>query len=227
MEDQKRDAPRPAPNLTAAIRRARVEDAERSEVVAELRGAELARLEMLRDAIEPILAQVPQGVDLFDTGIVPGERPRLFIDMIAFVEMGHDRRTYRFIQDTRHGRVTIAETERQETAIEAITGYIARRLVEREKALASDRTIEQAARALIEKDNRMPVMTPANDVEPAAGAPVAVVSATPETPVEKRSWFATAFLFTIELLGSIVLFVIAAAGFYFVFKALQMWWIGG
>ena len=65
--------------LKAAVRRARVEQAERSEVVAELRGAEIARLEMLFEAFKPILAQVPAELELFDAGITQGERPRLFI----------------------------------------------------------------------------------------------------------------------------------------------------
>lgn len=220
-----RDVPKQAPSLTSAIRRARLEGAERSEVVAELRGAEVARLEILRDALEPILAQVPDGVDLFDTGIVPGERPRLFIDMIGFVEMGHDRRTYRFIQDTRHGRVTINETERLDTAVEAITAYIARRLVEREQALASDRTVEQAARALIEKENRMPVMTPANDVEPAPAAE-GQTPAVAESAPRKRNWFSEAVLFVAEVIGFAVLFSLLAFGFYLLFKAGQAWWVG-
>ncbi len=221
-----RDVPKQAPSLTSAIRRARLEGAERSEVVAELRGAEVARLEILRDALEPVLAQVPDGVDLFDTGIVPGERPRLFIDMIGFVEMGHDRRTYRFIQDTRHGRVTINETERLDTAVEAITAYIARRLVEREQALASDRTVEQAARALIEKENRMPVMTPANDVEPAPAAEGQTPEVAESAP-RKRNWFSEAVLFVAEMIGFAVLFSLLAFGFYLLFKAGHAWWVGG
>src|SRR5260221_9637847 len=135
-----------SPSLTGAIRRARVEEAERSDALAELRGAEIARLEMLQDAIRPVLEQVPDHIDLFDTGIVPGERPRLFIDMIGFVEMGRDRKTYRFLQDTRHGRVAMAESERLETMTHAVAGYIARRLVEREKALAADATVEDVVR---------------------------------------------------------------------------------
>ncbi len=58
--------------------------------------------------------------------------------MIGFVEMAHDRRVYRFQQDTRHGRALIAESDRVERMVEAIAEYIARRLVERERALASD-----------------------------------------------------------------------------------------
>ena len=146
-EVSQRDLHKVPPSLTAAIRVARVENAERSEVVAELRGAELARLEILLEALEPVLAQVPKGVDLFDVGIAPGEHPRLFIDMIGFVEMGRDRRVYRFLQDTRVGRVTIAETERLDSMVEALTAYIARRLIERDKALAADTTSQKAAAA--------------------------------------------------------------------------------
>ena len=91
-------AVRPA-SLSAAIRAARVEVADRAQALGDLRDAELARLELLREMLEPVLAQVPPEVDLFDAGLVPGEHPRLFIDMVAFVEMGRDRRTYRLVQD--------------------------------------------------------------------------------------------------------------------------------
>src|SRR5271168_2115548 len=126
------------PSLQAAVRRARVESAEQSEAVADLRQAEIVRLELLAEAVRPVMDQTPEGVDLFDVGIVHGERPRLFIDMISFVDLGHDRRTYRFFQDTRHGRVLIAESANLDRVVAAMTNYIARRLVEREQALASD-----------------------------------------------------------------------------------------
>ncbi|MGA2045655.1 MAG: hypothetical protein ABSG83_20090 [Roseiarcus sp.] len=139
MDDRKPDHLKTVPpSLTAAIRRARVEAAEQNEAVADLREAEIARLQLLEEAVRPVLDQTPPGVDLFDAGIAYGERPRLFIDMIGFVEMGHDRRTYRFLQDTRHGRLLIAESERIERVVAAIANYVGRRLVERERALASD-----------------------------------------------------------------------------------------
>lgn len=128
------------PNLKHALRSARVEEAERAEGADSLRGVELARLEILRDEIEPVLAQVPPDVDLFDVGLLPGFHPRLFIDMLAFVEMGHDRRVYRFVRSTRHGRVVLAETDRVEAMSEAITAYIARRLIDREMALDAEPT---------------------------------------------------------------------------------------
>ena len=90
-------------------------------MLAELRGAEIARLEILREQMEPVLAQLPRDCELFDVAVSPGERPRLFIDQIGFVEMGADRRSYRFMQDTRHGRITICESDKPETLVEAIT----------------------------------------------------------------------------------------------------------
>jgi hypothetical protein len=125
-------------SLSAALRRARLDNAERSEVVANLRAAEIVRLEILRDQLEPVLAQLPKDCDLFDAAISPGERPRLFIDAIGFVEMAPGGRVYRFVQDTRHGRIEVCQNEKTEALVEAITAYIAHRLIEREKALATD-----------------------------------------------------------------------------------------
>ena len=51
----------------------------------------------------------PTEVDLFDRGISRGEQPRLWIDAVAHVAMGRDKRTYRFLQDTRYGRKMLAE----------------------------------------------------------------------------------------------------------------------
>jgi hypothetical protein len=139
MDERKPDHVNAAPpSLKAAARRARVESAEQSEAVHDLREAEIARLQLVEEAIRPVLDQAPEGVELFDAGVAYGDRPRLFLDMISFVDLGHDRRTYRFFQDTRHGRVLIAESAEVPRIIAAMTNYIARRLVEREQALASD-----------------------------------------------------------------------------------------
>ncbi len=125
------------PSLSAAVRVARAEVADRAQALGDLRDAELARLELLREMLEPVLAQVPPEVDLFDAGLVPGEHPRLFIDMVCFVEMARDRRSYRLVQDRRHARTVLHEGEGVAAAVAAVTAYIARRLVEREQLLAS------------------------------------------------------------------------------------------
>ncbi|HWG05451.1 MAG TPA: hypothetical protein VG271_10595 [Beijerinckiaceae bacterium] len=200
-DQSQRDLHVAAPSLKAAIRVARIENAERSEVVAELRGAEMARLEMLLEALEPVLAQVPKDIDLFDAAIAPGDHPRLFIDMIGFVEMGRDRRLYRFLQDTRHGRVTIAETEKLDKIVDAVTAYIARRLIEREKSLATDR--------------------PAASFTAAADAVAKPSTATPRAAAPPRRGFLRRVLHVVvDIFGAIVLFLLVAALGFFAYEAL-------
>src|SRR5215213_11763329 len=96
--------------LSDALRQARIDAADRTGVVVDLRDAEVARLEILNDALDPLFAQIPEQVDLFDRGISQGDTPRLWIDMVTHVLMGRDKRIYRFVQDTRFGRIVIAES---------------------------------------------------------------------------------------------------------------------
>ena len=121
--------------LRDALRQARIEAADRTGVVVDLRDAEVARLEILSDALDPLFAQVPEQVDLFDRGISQGDTPRLWIDVVAHVVMGRDKRIYRFVQDTRFGRIVIAESHEVIVIVDAVTDYVARRMIEREHAL--------------------------------------------------------------------------------------------
>ena len=128
----------PATPLKDAVREARIEAAERSGVVVDLRDADVARLELLNEALDPLFTDIPDDVELFDRGVSRGDVPRLWIDVIAHVEMGRDKRQYRFVQDTRYGRAVLAESYEVPAMVEAVTRYVARRLVERERALADD-----------------------------------------------------------------------------------------
>src|SRR5690349_23216002 len=123
--------------LRDALRKARIEAADRTGVVVDLRDAEVARLEILNDALEPLFAQIPDRVDLFDRGISQGETPRLWIDVVAHVLMGRDKRIYRFVQDTRFGRIVLAESHDVSVIVDAVTDYVARRLIEREHAMVA------------------------------------------------------------------------------------------
>ena len=126
--------PRPL-RLRDALWRARIEAADRTGVVVDLRDAEVARLEILNDALDPLFAQVPEQIDLFDRGISEGETPRLWIDVVAHVVMGRDKRLYRFVQDSRFGRVVLAESHEVPAIVKAVTDYVARRMIEREHAM--------------------------------------------------------------------------------------------
>jgi hypothetical protein len=127
----------PSP-LKEAMHAARIEAAERTSVVVDLRDAEVARLELLNEALDPLFAQIPPEVDLFDRGISRGDTPRLWIDAVAHVAMGRDKRMYRFLHDTRIGRRVLAESHEIADIAKAVTDYLARRLVERERALDED-----------------------------------------------------------------------------------------
>ena len=126
----------PPGRLKEAVRQARIETAERSSVVVDLRDAELARLELLNEALDPLFKEIPAEVELFDRGLSRGDPPRLWIDIVAHVVMGRDKRQYRFVQDMRYGRKVLAESSDIGEIVEAITRYVANRLIERERALA-------------------------------------------------------------------------------------------
>jgi hypothetical protein len=124
--------------LKEAMHAARIEAAERTSVVVDLRDAELARLELLNEALDPLFADIPSEVDLFDRGVSRGDTPRLWIDAVAHVAMGRDKRMYRFLHDTRIGRRVLAESHEIANIVKAVTDYVARRLIERERALDED-----------------------------------------------------------------------------------------
>jgi hypothetical protein len=139
MDNQKAEMPKTQPlRLRDALREARLETAERTGVVVDLKDAQIARLELLNEAIEPLFAEIPESLELFDRGITRGDTPRLWVDMLAHVQMDRERRVYRFIQDTRHGPRVIAETASADDMVREITRYVARRIIERERALAAD-----------------------------------------------------------------------------------------
>lgn len=124
--------------LQEAMHQARVEAAERTSVVVDLRDAEVARLELLNEALDPLFAEIPAEVDLFDRGISRGETPRLWLDAVAHVAMGRDKRSYRLLHDSRIGRHVLAESHEIADIVPAVTRYVARRLIDRQRALDDD-----------------------------------------------------------------------------------------
>ncbi len=133
-------------NLTDAIRRVRTAEAERSDVVVELRDAERARLEMLADELKGVFAEVPAEDEQFVFTVAPGTPPRLWLDLTAFVTLGRDRRTYRFLKDTRLGRTVILETANLGDMADTVTHFVAERIIERERAIEGDWLVKRILR---------------------------------------------------------------------------------
>ena len=96
--------------LADAVRGAQISAADRGDVVVDMKEADLARIEILAHDLKPVFDDVPVDDLQWDFAISKGQQPRLWIDATSHVMMGRDRRTYRFVRDTRLGRIVVAES---------------------------------------------------------------------------------------------------------------------
>jgi hypothetical protein len=124
--------------LSDAMRDVRIAKAERNDVVIDLKDADRARLEILADQLKPVIEDIPPSDDQFEFAISTGLQPRFWVDATSHVMMGRDRRTYRFVRDTRLGRVVLAETADIKEVADRVTNYVAERIVERQRMLDGD-----------------------------------------------------------------------------------------
>jgi hypothetical protein len=109
--------------------------AERNDVIVELREAEQMRLQLLAEALDGVFDDVPQDSEQLLLGLLPGHPPRFWVDATSFVVMGRDKRQYQFVKDTRLGRTMLAESSSVEAIADAVTRYVAERMVERDQAI--------------------------------------------------------------------------------------------
>jgi hypothetical protein len=121
--------------LEDAIRDVRLNAAERGDVVVELREASRARMEMLAAELEPTIQSIPVDDDQFDFALSSGQNPRLFIDATAHIGLARDRLTYRFVRDSRLGRVVLEESRDLKAIADRVTRYVAERIVERQRVM--------------------------------------------------------------------------------------------
>ncbi|PRD45293.1 hypothetical protein C5748_03590 [Phyllobacterium phragmitis] len=166
--------------LSDAVRTAKIAAADRGDVVVDMKEADRARLELLAQDLQPVFDDVPSDDPQWDFALSTGLQPRLWIDATSHVMMARDRRTYRFVRDTRLGRIVIVESTEIKPVSDAVTAYIAERIVERERLLEGD---------LISLRGGVPVSGPqATEVEETP-APVSVqAAALAEAPRRQSRW---------------------------------------
>jgi len=194
-------APQNKRHLSDAVREVKIAAAERQDVIVDMKEADRARLELLYNELQPVFDEVSEDDDQFDFALSSGAQPRLWVDAVAHVHMGHDRRTFRFVLDRRYGRSVLAETDDLMKMADQVTIYIAERTVERQRFLAGD-------------DFRYARPSASEPVERPQPAQAAEIDATPQ-PAEKVEqangsgfvtgliWFIIGSLVTLFAMGAI------------------------
>lgn len=180
--------------LSDAVRRVRVAEAERTDAFADLHEAERARLEMLAEELAGVFGELPADDDYFICQVNGGHPPRLWIDPTSHVTIGRDRRTYRFLKDTRLGRVVLTEHADIGVVADAVTDYVAERVVERDRAKDTDQFLARLKLAFLPQQPGRPAADRAAVVAAAASSGAA------DRGVTRRStalWALIAFLFGI------------------------------
>ena len=128
---QERDA------MVVALREARLAEAAHFEAALDLRDSKSLRLQILKEALLPAVQASPEARALFDLTLLPGDPPKLWVDLTSYVVMEPDHRTYRFLQDRQDEREVLFESSDREAAAAAVRRHMAHRLVARERQAAS------------------------------------------------------------------------------------------
>jgi hypothetical protein len=122
--------------LAEAMNKARLDQTTTDKSRAETRLTAAQRLDTLKAKLQPLYAAIPADVEGFELGTVHADKPRLFLDMLAFVEATPEG--FRLIQQTRKGRAVLNDSTSDAGMVESVTAYIARRLVQREQMLSTE-----------------------------------------------------------------------------------------
>ncbi len=139
MEDSVKAIARPAASrsLREAIRKARLEEAERLDVTADLRDGEIARLELLKAELETVFADIPKHDDRFSLALVPSRPARLWIDLFTYVAIDDGAGSYLFIRNSENGRRTLFSSTTVAEMVDRITTHMAHEIVRRERLEAA------------------------------------------------------------------------------------------
>jgi len=137
--------------LSDAVRRVRIAESERSDAYADLHEGDRARLDLLAEELAGVFSELPADDAYFICKVAGSTPPRLWIDPTTHVVMARDRRSYRFLKDTRLGRLTLHESADLDETADAVTDYIAERLIERERAVESDALVSKLRTAALDR----------------------------------------------------------------------------
>lgn len=130
------EEPAQARSLREAISLARIREAEEMDASVDRRSTELARLEVLHAAVEPVFDDIPPHEDRFALALVPSTPARLWIDMFTYVAMDSSGEVYRLVRNESGGRKVLVESGDVGVMAGRITEYVAREIVAIERQLS-------------------------------------------------------------------------------------------
>lgn len=135
MEESVKTIGRPAASrsLREAIRKARLEEAERLDLSADHRDGEIARLELLKADLEAVFAELPVHDDRFNLVLVPSRPARLWIDLFTYAAIDDASGAYLFVRNSENGRRTLFSSSNIADIADRITRYMAHEIVRRER----------------------------------------------------------------------------------------------
>ena len=139
MEDGVKSLQRPAASrsLREAIRKARLEEAERLDLSADHRDGEIARLELLKAELEAVFSELPPHDDRFNLVLVPSRPARLWIDLFTYAAIDDSSGAYVFVRNGENGRRTLFSSGNVVDVADRITRYMAHEIVRRERLEAA------------------------------------------------------------------------------------------
>jgi hypothetical protein len=139
MEESVKAIARPAASrsLREAIRKARLEEAERLDLSADMRDGEIARLELLKAELDAVFAELPPHDDRFSLVLVPSRPARLWVDLFTYAAIDDASGAYLFVRNSENGRRTLYSSSNVADVADRITRYMAHEIVRRERMEAS------------------------------------------------------------------------------------------
>jgi hypothetical protein len=139
MEESVKTIARPAASrsLREAIRKARLDEAERLNLTADTRDGEIARLDLLKAELEAVFAELPAHDDRFNLALVPSRPARLWIDLFTYAAIDDGSGAYVFVRNSENGRRTLFSSVNVGEIADRITRYMAHEIVRRERLEAA------------------------------------------------------------------------------------------
>jgi hypothetical protein len=139
MEESVKTIGRPAASrsLREAIRKARLDEAERLDRSADHRDNEIARLDLLKAELEAVFAELSDHDDRFNLVLVPSRPARLWIDLFTYAAIDDGSGAYLFVRNGESGRRTLFSSANVADMADRITSYMAQEIVRRERIEAA------------------------------------------------------------------------------------------